>query len=96
MKLLLYYQYFNIYLLLPFPREKSLKLVLPIKGTLKASYIYNWIYGVSLDTTSIAFTVSISCYGRLAPVIALDTSGFEITHAMANWAWLHPKEWAIF
>ena len=53
--------------------------------------IFCWISVVNLGRTSKALTVSRSWSGLLAPVIAEDTSGLEMTQAIASWAIVHPS-----
>ena len=59
---------------------------LPFGAVLKISSILFYNYGVNFLLTPTALTVSNNCSTLVAPVIAVDTSGLLITHAIANWA----------
>ena len=51
--------------------------------------------GVSRSITSRAPILSATCDGRVAPVMTVDTFGFDAHHAIASWASEHPRSSAM-
>jgi hypothetical protein len=49
----------------------------------------------SSSFTPAAFTLSVTCSGRLAPMMAAETLSFWSTHATASWARVRPASSAI-
>ena len=60
--------------------------ILPWGAVLKILSILFYTYGFNLCLTLIPFSVSSSCLGELAPVIAVETSGLLIVQAIASCA----------
>ena len=81
-----YDQYFRFYLLLLGKGWKVFEFILPEGAELNISSIFTCTSPVNLGSTSRDLMVSSSWAGRVTPVIAEETSGLDMTQAIASWA----------
>ena len=84
-------QYLRTSLLLLVSGWKVVQLRFPIGCESKIYSILKSTSLVNLGNTYSAFTVSTSCSGLVAPVMAVEISGLTMHHAIASWACEHPS-----